>query len=69
VVRRLDPAGFGEEIGAMVNDTEALAEMRRNALSAARGPLNWEAERWELVALYDRLLQEQGAERPQRRKA
>lgn len=69
VAWRLDPASFGEEIGAMANDTEALAEMRRNALAAARGPLNWESERWELVALYDRLLLEHGVKLPQRRRA
>jgi glycosyltransferase involved in cell wall biosynthesis len=68
VVRQFDPASFGREIGAMANDTDALAEMRRNALTAAHEQLNWEVERRTLVGLYDRLTAERAA-RTQQRKA
>lgn len=68
VAQRLDPVSFGEEIGALANDTAALAVMRRNALIAAREHLNWETEQHTLVSLYDRLSAESPA-RKQRRKA
>jgi len=68
IAERLDPASFGAAIGAMANDTAALEMMRRNELAAARGDLNWEAERWRLVDLYDRLVAERAATAHSQRK-
>ncbi|MGH2502382.1 MAG: glycosyltransferase, partial [Ktedonobacterales bacterium] len=68
VARQLDPASLGHAIGAMANDTAALAQMRSNALAAARETLNWETERRTLIDLYDRLSAERVA-RLERRKA
>jgi len=53
VVDVLDPEHVGRAISTLLNDVDALARMRRNALATAKRELCWEVEREKLVSLYD----------------
>ena len=55
VVSSLAPADMGAAITAMLDDHDALARMRRNALEAAKQEFNWEKEKEKLLHLYHRL--------------
>jgi len=57
VVPSLTPVAIGSAINTILADTQALAEMRLNALEAAHGDLCWETEQQQLVELYARILQ------------
>ena len=56
IVTSLEPAAIGAAINMMLADEEALAEMRRNALDAARRVFYWEKESQQLLHLYDEVL-------------
>ena len=53
VVSSLVPADLGTAITAMLDDHDALARMRRNALEAAKQEFNWEKESEKLIHFYD----------------
>jgi len=56
VVDSTEPAALGQAINAMLADRDGLARMRRNALAACQGELQWEAESSRLVELYREIL-------------
>jgi O-antigen/teichoic acid export membrane protein len=55
VVAALTPADIGAELNALLADDARRAQLRANALQAARTQLCWEQERRQLTALYERL--------------
>jgi O-antigen/teichoic acid export membrane protein/glycosyltransferase involved in cell wall biosynthesis len=55
IVSALTPAGIGAALNALLADPAGLANLRANALLAAREELCWEQERQQLTALYRRL--------------
>lgn len=56
VVESLEPAAIATALKTLLADQEAMARMRRNALSVARKEFHWEQERLHLITLYRRLL-------------
>jgi glycosyltransferase involved in cell wall biosynthesis len=60
VVSPLNPERVGGAISALLNDVDALARMRKNALAAAKQELCWEVERMKLVSLYDAIAPHHG---------
>lgn len=56
IVSSPEPADIGAAINMMLADEVALAEMRRNALDAARSVFYWEKESQHLLHLYDEVL-------------
>ncbi|GAC1303978.1 MAG: hypothetical protein NVSMB27_43290 [Ktedonobacteraceae bacterium] len=56
VVASLDPSDVGSAINGMLADSRALANMRRNALEAARRELCWEQESQQLIRFYRDIL-------------
>jgi glycosyltransferase involved in cell wall biosynthesis len=55
-VSTLDPEAVAHAITAMLADSAGLAEMRRRALGASAGELNWDSEQSQLIGLYRRIL-------------
>lgn len=56
IVSSLTPRDVGETISAVLADSVALAQMRRNALEAVQHALCWEKESEQLVHLYYKIL-------------
>jgi len=56
VATSLEPTDIGRALNAMLGDQERLAQMRRNALTAARQDLRWDVESSGLGTLYKSLL-------------
>ncbi len=52
IVQTVEPEPMGKAISAMLDDTDGLSRMRRNALAASRMDLSWEHEQHRLVDLY-----------------
>jgi glycosyltransferase involved in cell wall biosynthesis len=57
VVSSLAPEDLGAAISAMLDDYDALARMRHNALEAARQEFHWEKESQRLIDLYHSILE------------
>ncbi len=56
VVPTLDPEVIARVITDTLDDQDELAQMRANALAAARSDLRWDVESGRLVELYERIL-------------
>jgi glycosyltransferase involved in cell wall biosynthesis len=56
VIHTLEPRAIAHAIAAMVADRGAWMRMHESALTAARTDLNWETEKEQIVALYERVL-------------
>jgi glycosyltransferase involved in cell wall biosynthesis len=55
VVAELTPEAVGHAISGLLEDREALARMRHNALDATRRDLRWDVEQRRLLEVYDRV--------------
>ncbi len=56
VVPPLEPEAIGKAINAFLADSQALSQMRANALKASATDLHWEVESQRLIALYHQLV-------------
>jgi glycosyltransferase involved in cell wall biosynthesis len=55
IVNALEPEAIGKAINAILRDPDALAQMRKNALQAAREEFYWEKEQQNLLNLYENI--------------
>ncbi len=55
IVNALEPEAIGKAINAILRDPDALAQMRKNALQAAREEFYWEKEQQNLLDLYENI--------------
>ncbi len=56
ILPSLEPEEVGAAINSMLADPDALAQMRQNALEAARKEFHWEKEKLKLIEFYKKVM-------------